>query len=185
MEGAVIAVKVKTQKKKQKVIFTLITLLSILITSFNLNLMLLNLNDDIYYKRRRKLLSTLTLSMSILRAKLSRKTPVERRFWVRPGRTSTWWDNFVAEEEVTPEEWRENFRMSRNTFLILCEELRPFIQKKATNMRLPVDVERRVASSLYYLSDEGRIRKTANFLPPSGEVGNWSIKIWRMSEYLV
>ena len=123
--------------------------------------MLLNLNDDVYYKRRRKLLSTLTLSMPILRAKSSRKTPVERRFWVRPGQTSAWWDNFVA-EDVTPEEWRENFRMSRNTFLILCEELRPFIQKKATNMRLPVDVERQVASSLYYLSDKGRIQKTAN-----------------------
>ena len=79
----------------------------------------------------------------------------------RPGRTSAWWDNFVA-EEVTPEEWRENFRMSRNTFLILCEELRPFIQKKARNMRLPVDVERQVASSLHYLIDEGRIPKTAN-----------------------
>ena len=55
-----------------------------------------------------------------------------------------------------------NFRMSRPTFLLLCEELRPFVQKKATNMRLPVDVERQVASTLYYLSDEGRIRKTAN-----------------------
>ena len=52
--------------------------------------------------------------------------------------------------------------MSRDTFLILCEELRPFIEKQATNMRLPVEVERQVASSLYYLSDEGRIRKTAN-----------------------
>ena len=52
--------------------------------------------------------------------------------------------------------------MSRDTFLILCEELRPFIEKQATNMRLPVDVERQVASSLYYLSDEGRIRKTTN-----------------------
>ena len=81
MEGAVIARKRKTQKKKQKVIFTLITLLSSLITSFNLNLMLLNLNDDIFCKRRRKLLSTLTLSMPILRAKSSRKTPVGRRFW--------------------------------------------------------------------------------------------------------
>ena len=161
MENAVIARKRKTQKKKQKVIFTLITLLSSLITRFNLNLMLLKLNDDIYYKRRRKLLSTLTLSMPILRAKSSRKAPVERRFWVRPGRTSAWWDNFV-QEEVTLEEWRENFRMSRNTFLILCEELRLFIQKKPTNMRLPVDVERQVASSLYYLSDERRIRKTAN-----------------------
>ena len=52
--------------------------------------------------------------------------------------------------------------MSRPTFLLLCEELRPFVQTKASNMRLPVDVERQVASTLYYLSDEGRIRKTAN-----------------------
>ena len=51
--------------------------------------------------------------------------------------------------------------MSRPFFLLLCEELRPW-QKKATNMRLPVDVERQVASTLYHLSDEGRIRKTAN-----------------------
>ena len=29
-------------------------------------------------------------------------------------------------------------------------------------MRTPVDVERQVALTLYYLSDEGRLRKTAN-----------------------
>lgn len=29
-------------------------------------------------------------------------------------------------------------------------------------MRSPIDVERQVALTLYYLSDEGRIRKTAN-----------------------
>ena len=36
----------------------------------------------------------------------------KRRFWIRPGRTSAWWDGFVS-EIVLPEEWRENFRMSR------------------------------------------------------------------------
>ena len=60
--------------------------------------------------------------------------------------------------------------MSRDTFSILCEELRPFIEKQTTNMRLPVDVERQVASSFYYLSDEGRIRKTANAFGLSREV---------------
>ncbi len=29
-------------------------------------------------------------------------------------------------------------------------------------MRSPVDVEKQVALTLYYLSDEGRLRKTAN-----------------------
>ena len=89
------------------------------------------------------------------------RAPVVRRFWTRPGRTSAWWDNFVS-QTVVKEEWKENFRMSRPTFLLLCEELRPSVQKKATNVRLPLDVERQVASTMYYPSDEGCIRKTAN-----------------------
>jgi len=84
-----------------------------------------------------------------------------RRVWIRPGRTHIWWDNFLK-GVVFPEEWRENFRMSKATFLKLCEELQPFIQKETTNMRSPVEVERQVALTLYYLSDEGRLRKTAN-----------------------
>ena len=66
-----------------------------------------------------------------------------RRFWIRPGRTRTWWDKFVN-DVVVPEEWRENFRM------------------KLTHMRPPIEVERQVAVTLYYLSDEGWLRKTAN-----------------------
>ena len=57
------------------------------------------------------------------------------------------------------EEWKENFRMGKDK---LCGELRPFIERKVTNMRLPVSVETQVASTIYYLSDEGRLRKTAN-----------------------
>ena len=34
------------------------------------------------------------------------------------GRTSAWWDNFVN-EVVVPEEWRENFRMTRKNLLKL------------------------------------------------------------------
>ena len=74
-----------------------------------------------------------------------------RRFWVRPGRATAWWDNFRA-EIVIAEEWKENFRMSRNSLYRLADELQPYIQGKATIMRLPVDVLTQVACTLYYLS---------------------------------
>ena len=52
--------------------------------------------------------------------------------------------------------------MSKTSFLHLCGELRECIQKEETIMRALIDVERQVAMTLYYLSDEGRLRKTAN-----------------------
>ena len=84
-----------------------------------------------------------------------------RRFWIRPGRTSAWWLNFVR-NIVIAEEWIENFRMSRDSFYQLCDELRPFLTKISTNMRQPLSVEKQLAVTLYYLCDEGRYRKVAN-----------------------
>ena len=52
----------------------------------------------------------------------------KRRFWVRPGRTDGWWQNFVN-NVVVAEEWRENFRMSRDSFFLLCNRLRPILEK--------------------------------------------------------
>ena len=52
-----------------------------------------------------------------------RRESKERRFWTRPGRTSAWWNNF-ADQVVIPEEWKENFRMSRDSLYNLAEELR-------------------------------------------------------------
>ena len=54
--------------------------------------------------------------------------------------------------------------MSKENFLKLCDELRPYIQKKSTNMRSFISVEKQVhvAVTLYYLSDEGGFRKSAN-----------------------
>ena len=52
--------------------------------------------------------------------------------------------------------------MTKTSFYTLCDELRPFMQRQITIMHLPVDVEKQVALTLYYLSDEGRSRKTAN-----------------------
>ena len=55
------------------------------------------------------------------------KVRKRRRFWVRPGRTSEWWDKFVA-GVVVEEEWKENFRMSRASLMSLAERLRPHIE---------------------------------------------------------
>ena len=41
----------------------------------------------------------------------------------RPGRTSIWWDNFVA-RKVVEEKWRENFCMSRTSLYALAVKLR-------------------------------------------------------------
>ena len=65
-------------------------------------------------------------------------------------------------EVMIAEEWRENFRMSRSSLLSLSELLRPYIELKETVMRAPIDVVKKVALTIYYLSDEGRLRKTAN-----------------------
>ena len=63
---------------------------------------------------------------------------------------------------VVPKEWEENFRMHKENFLKRCAELRPFIEKQITNMCVPMEGERQVAATLYYLSDEGRLRKIPN-----------------------
>ena len=65
-------------------------------------------------------------------------------------------------ENMIPEEWKENFRMSELSFYILCGQLRPYIEKQTTRFCKQLSVEEQVASTLYYLSDEGRLRKVAN-----------------------
>lgn len=52
--------------------------------------------------------------------------------------------------------------MSRDALFALSEELRPYIEGETTKMRAPVGVLKKVALTLYFLADEGRLRKTAN-----------------------
>ena len=80
-----------------------------------------------------------------------------------------WWDNFVN-GIVINEEWRENFRMSKESLYKLADQLRPYIEGEETIMRSAVDVKKQVALTLYYLSDEERMRKTANAFGLSRQV---------------
>ena len=111
----------------------------------------------------------LVFTSSNTRVKRLRKKSKWRRFWIKPGRTSAWWDNFIS-GEVLLSEWKDNFRMSKRSLYKLSEELRPYIQGKSTIMREPVDVIKQVACTLYYLCDEGRYRKTANAFGLSRQV---------------
>ena len=144
----------------RKTISALLGLISSLIAVFQQTYLLLDLHSRHYYRMRQRLALTFASSKPIQSIRIS-KARRSRRFWITPGRTSKWWQNFV-DNVVLAEEWKENFRLSKDNFLQLCSLLRPFIERKATPARAPVDVERQVALTLYYLSDEGRLRKTAN-----------------------
>ena len=73
-----------------------------------------------------------------------------RRFWTRPGTSEEWLSAFVN-NIVLPEEWYENFRMTKKSFTKPCELLRPFLQRQDTNMRKALNVEKQVPINLYYL----------------------------------
>ncbi len=45
--------------------------------------------------------------------------------------------------------WKENLRMSKQTFDTVCMKLCPYIEKQSTRMRSPVGVDKRVAVTLW------------------------------------
>ena len=113
---------------KQNMLLFLIACLELNIALFNLLL--------VSHKRRTILMRDIAFSRTSYRRFGSNTRPARaRRFWIRPGPTSAWWDNFVS-QTVVPEEWKENFRMSRPSFLKLSEELWPYIEGKSTSQRI-------------------------------------------------
>lgn len=145
----------------QRVIYLCCALLG-LISALHANLVIYNHLHQFAERQRRSLRPTRLLVTLLEESRVPRlKVRQKRRFWIRPGRTSQWWDNFVA-GAVVEEEWRLNFRMSRASLVSLAELLRPHIEGVPTVMRAPVDVLTKVACTLYYLSDQARMRKTAN-----------------------
>ena len=102
-----------------------------------------------------------------------RSQPYKQRcFWTQPGRASAWWDNFVNDIVVT-EDWRENFRISWSNMWKLSKLLQPHIEGKTTRMRCLVDITKKVAWTLYYLSNRGCLRKTTNAFGLSHQVSSF------------
>ena len=116
----------------------------------NLQLCIMNLTALKHRKRRRKRLQLLLMLKDLRKRANGRRFPRARLFWVRPGRCNELWDNFIA-QRVTAEELKENLCMNWETFLKLCDDLRPNSEGKATRMRMPLSVEKQVVVTLYYL----------------------------------
>ena len=97
-------------------------MLLFLIACLELNLAILNLLL-VSHRRKTILMRDIAFSRnSYQQFGANTRLARARRFWIRPGRTSVWWDNFVS-QTVVPEEWKENFRMPRSSLLKLSEEL--------------------------------------------------------------
>ncbi|XP_028404085.1 uncharacterized protein LOC114526757 [Dendronephthya gigantea] len=64
-----------------------------------------------------------------------RKPRKKKRWWVAPGRTDNWRIRMTS-GEAPLEEWNKNFRMSKENFVELVNELRPFITLDPNSPRL-------------------------------------------------
>ena len=109
-----------------------------------------NLRKRNYFLKRLK---------KIKQRRLRRK---KRKYWFKPGRTDQWWQNML--NGVAPqEEWKKNFRMTKESFLEMVKKLRPLIapNPNSPNSRV-VSVEKKLAVTLYYLKDTGSLCMTAN-----------------------
>ena len=75
--------------------------------------------------------------------------PSVRTVWMRE-RSGHWWEHVV--QNFSLQDWLKNFRMSRATFVYLCGELKPRIDRTDTVMRKAIEVEKRVGMVLWFLA---------------------------------
>ena len=74
---------------------------------------------------------------------------VRRSVWCKE-RSTDWWSEVVS-GLYGESWWQENLRMTHDTFIILCNELRPHIQRQDTRFRKSISVEARVAMTIWRL----------------------------------
>ncbi|XP_061919297.1 uncharacterized protein LOC133660681 [Entelurus aequoreus] len=75
-------------------------------------------------------------------------------------RSNEWWDQVVP--GFTRTDWVHHFRMSEETFLHICAELRPAMQKRDTNFRVCVPVKKRVAIALWKLATNSEFKSISH-----------------------
>jgi hypothetical protein len=85
--------------------------------------------------------------------------PQTKRIWMRV-RSQDWWERVVL-REFSDQEWRENFRMSRQSFMKLCELMKTISPEEVT-VRRAIPLAMRVAMVLYKLGSSAEYRLIAN-----------------------
>ena len=83
----------------------------------------------------------------------------DRRFWSYE-RKDYWFEKLMG-NILKPDyqrRWRSHFRMSGSTFNILIDLLRPRMEKRDTNFRVAIPIERRIAIALWRLANGNSYR---------------------------
>lgn len=83
----------------------------------------------------------------------------ERSLWVRSS-NQAWFD--MADTEFDEQQSYENFRVTRDTFQFILNEIEREIMRRNTPMRQAISARRRLAIVLYYLSSTAEYRTIAN-----------------------
>ena len=68
--------------------------------------------------------------------------------WFKPNHS--YWD--ISNEQWTARMWVEHLRMKKETFLYLCRDLAPFLEKQQTRFREAIPVSKRIAMALWRLA---------------------------------
>lgn len=65
-------------------------------------------------------------------------------------------------DTFSPHNWVENFHMKKETFVYLCNKVRPIIFRQNTRFRQAISVERRVAIMLWCIATPCEYRSLAH-----------------------
>ena len=69
--------------------------------------------------------------------------------WCVP-RSKDWWEDVLRGKDNSW--WKENLRMSFNTFTVIWNDLHDYTVRETTHLRLPISVDQRVAVTIWKLA---------------------------------
>ena len=96
-----------------------------------------------YWCRRKQLLLIMLSIITLI------NPPRDRICWMRPN-SDDWF--ILADSTFNREQWYENFRVTRDTFTIILNEIEPDIAKQDTPMRKAVPTRKKLAMTLVHSS---------------------------------
>ena len=109
-------------------------------------------------RNSRRKVQLMLLLTTVLMCAMNTRMP--REVWSYR-RSSTWWEEIVC-NTFTEQDWIENFRVSRETFLYICAQLQHKIVKCDTRFRQAISLQKRVAITLWVLATPCEYRSVAH-----------------------
>ncbi|KAK0133219.1 Protein ALP1-like [Merluccius polli] len=103
--------------------------------------------------KSRKMIRWIMCMAACVNAWYIERTPQERGH--------SFWETEVL-QKFLEKDWYVNFRMPKEAFNILCDQLRPYVNPQTTNMLDSVPIEKRVAITLYKLGSNVEFHDVAN-----------------------